>query len=145
MDSACCRQRDLTTKSWSTRSRNIRQSSKLTRIKVVLVLWTKLDISSSSQKLLEVSDYLVTSTAFRILAGMWIMMENFFRPSYTIMYPFEKGPLSPRFRGEHALRRYPSGEERCIGMYPKYRAMWHSNSSSMQTLRGYLSRTSHHH
>ncbi len=30
-------------------------------------------------------------------------------------YPFEKGPLSPRFRGEHALRRYPNGEERCIG------------------------------
>jgi hypothetical protein len=41
-------------------------------------------------------------------------MEQFFRPPYTIMYPFEKGPLSPRFRGEHALRRYPSGEERCI-------------------------------
>ena len=36
-------------------------------------------------------------------------------PPYTIMYPFEKGPLSPRFRGEHALRRYPNGEERCIG------------------------------
>jgi len=48
--------------------------------------------------------------------GMWIVLENFFRPPYTIMYPFEKGPLSPRFRGEHALRRYPSGEERCIGM-----------------------------
>jgi formate hydrogenlyase subunit 6/NADH:ubiquinone oxidoreductase subunit I len=31
-----------------------------------------------------------------------------------INYPFEKGPLSPRFRGEHALRRYESGEERCI-------------------------------
>lgn len=31
------------------------------------------------------------------------------------MYPFEKGALSPRFRGEHALRRYPTGEERCIG------------------------------
>jgi len=46
---------------------------------------------------------------------MWIVLENFFRPPYTIMYPFEKGPLSPRFRGEHALRRYPSGEERCIG------------------------------
>ena len=30
------------------------------------------------------------------------------------MYPFEKGALSPRFRGEHALRRYPTGEERCI-------------------------------
>ncbi|KAI9574783.1 Ndufs8, NADH:ubiquinone oxidoreductase 23 kd subunit [Boletus coccyginus] len=49
-----------------------------------------------------------------ILRGMWIVMENFFRPPYTIMYPYEKGPLSPRFRGEHALRRYPSGEERCI-------------------------------
>ena len=47
---------------------------------------------------------------------MWIVVENFFRPPYTIMYPYEKGPLSPRFRGEHALRRYPSGEERCIGM-----------------------------
>jgi NADH dehydrogenase (ubiquinone) Fe-S protein 8 len=33
------------------------------------------------------------------------------------MYPFEKGPLSPRFRGEHALRRYPNGEERCIGAW----------------------------
>lgn len=32
----------------------------------------------------------------------------------TINYPFEKGVLSPRFRGEHALRRYPNGEERCI-------------------------------
>ncbi|CAO1622987.1 unnamed protein product [Parajaminaea phylloscopi] len=49
-----------------------------------------------------------------ILRGMWIVLENFFRPPYTISYPFEKGPLSPRFRGEHALRRYPSGEERCI-------------------------------
>ncbi|KAK7470362.1 ndufs8, ubiquinone oxidoreductase 23 kd subunit [Stygiomarasmius scandens] len=49
-----------------------------------------------------------------IFRGMWIVIEQFFRPPYTIMYPFEKGPLSPRFRGEHALRRYPSGEERCI-------------------------------
>jgi len=37
-----------------------------------------------------------------------------FQPKVTIMYPFEKGPVSPRYRGEHALRRYPSGEERCI-------------------------------
>jgi NADH-quinone oxidoreductase subunit I len=35
-------------------------------------------------------------------------------PKATLNYPHEKGPLSPRFRGEHALRRYPSGEERCI-------------------------------
>lgn len=37
------------------------------------------------------------------------------KPKVTINYPFEKGYLSPRFRGEHALRRYPSGDERCIG------------------------------
>ncbi|TYJ53191.1 NADH dehydrogenase [ubiquinone] iron-sulfur protein 8, mitochondrial [Cryptococcus floricola] len=49
-----------------------------------------------------------------IVRGMWIVLEQFFRPPYTIMYPFEKGPLSARFRGEHALRRYPNGEERCI-------------------------------
>ncbi|KAK3988752.1 putative NADH-ubiquinone oxidoreductase 23 kDa subunit [Cladorrhinum sp. PSN332] len=49
-----------------------------------------------------------------MLRGMYVLMEQFFRPPYTILYPFEKGPISPRFRGEHALRRYPSGEERCI-------------------------------
>ncbi|RIA84862.1 NADH-ubiquinone oxidoreductase 23 kDa subunit mitochondrial precursor [Glomus cerebriforme] len=49
-----------------------------------------------------------------IFRGMWLVLEQFFRPPYTIYYPYEKGPLSPRFRGEHALRRYPTGEERCI-------------------------------
>ena len=43
-----------------------------------------------------------------------LAMRYFFRPKVTVNYPFEKGPLSPRFRGEHALRRYASGEERCI-------------------------------
>jgi NADH dehydrogenase (ubiquinone) Fe-S protein 8 len=46
--------------------------------------------------------------------GAWVVLEQFFRPAYTIYYPFEKNALSPRFRGEHALRRYPTGEERCI-------------------------------
>jgi len=41
-------------------------------------------------------------------------MRYFFKPKATLNYPFEKGRLSPRFRGEHALRRYPNGEERCI-------------------------------
>jgi NADH dehydrogenase (ubiquinone) Fe-S protein 8 len=49
-----------------------------------------------------------------ILRGLWLLMENIFEPKVTLNYPFEKGPLSSRFRGEHALRRYPSGEERCI-------------------------------
>ena len=41
-------------------------------------------------------------------------MRYFFSPKKTINYPFEKMPYSPRFRGEHALRRYPNGQERCI-------------------------------
>lgn len=45
-----------------------------------------------------------------LIRGMWVVLESFFRPPYTLMYPFEKGALSPRFRGEHALRRYPSGK-----------------------------------
>ena len=48
------------------------------------------------------------------VSGMWLTLRYFFRPKVTINYPFEKGPISPRFRGEHALRRYPNGEERCI-------------------------------
>ena len=49
-----------------------------------------------------------------LFSGMAVTLKYFFRPKVTINYPYEKGPLSPRFRGEHALRRYPSGEERCI-------------------------------
>ena len=49
-----------------------------------------------------------------LVAGMGLTMRYFFRPKATINYPYEKGPLGPRFKGEHALRRYPNGEERCI-------------------------------
>jgi NADH-quinone oxidoreductase subunit I len=49
-----------------------------------------------------------------LAAGMALTLRYFFRPKATINYPYEKGPLSPRFKGEHALRRYPNGEERCI-------------------------------
>lgn len=49
-----------------------------------------------------------------LIRGMGVALGHFFKEPATINYPFEKGPLSPRFRGEHALRRYPSGEERCI-------------------------------
>jgi len=49
-----------------------------------------------------------------IMRGMCLTMSYFFREKVTINYPFEKAPLSPRFRGEHALRRYSTGEERCI-------------------------------
>ncbi len=49
-----------------------------------------------------------------LVSGMMLTLLYMFRPKVTLNYPYEKGPLSPRFRGEHALRRYPNGEERCI-------------------------------
>jgi len=48
------------------------------------------------------------------VSAFFLAMRYFFMPKATINYPFERGPISPRFRGELALRRYPNGEERCI-------------------------------
>jgi len=48
------------------------------------------------------------------VAALGLALRYMTRPKVTLNYPHEKSPLSPRFRGEHALRRYPSGEERCI-------------------------------
>jgi NADH-quinone oxidoreductase subunit I len=49
-----------------------------------------------------------------IMSGFALTFRYMFKPKATINYPYERSPQSPRFRGEHALRRYPSGEERCI-------------------------------
>ena len=49
-----------------------------------------------------------------LCAGLWLTLKYLFKPKYTMIYPMEKIPQSPRFRGLHALRRYPNGEERCI-------------------------------
>jgi NADH-quinone oxidoreductase subunit I len=48
------------------------------------------------------------------VSAFFLAVRYMFKRRPTVNYPFEKGPLSPRFRGEHALRRYPNGEERCI-------------------------------
>ena len=56
-----------------------------------------------------------TFTLRELRKGLGITFRYFFRPKFTIEYPFEKTPQSGRFRGLHALRRYPNGEERCIG------------------------------
>ena len=48
------------------------------------------------------------------IGGLFIAIKELFKSKKTINYPFEKGKISPRYRGEHALRRYPNGEERCI-------------------------------
>jgi NADH-quinone oxidoreductase subunit I len=49
-----------------------------------------------------------------LISGLSLTLKYFFRQKVTINYPYEKGAISPRFKGEHALRRYPNGEERCI-------------------------------
>ena len=58
--------------------------------------------------------YIKSFTLFELLQGMFLTLKYMFKAKVTINYPHEKGSSSPRFRGEHALRRYPSGEERCI-------------------------------
>ena len=49
-----------------------------------------------------------------ILRGAFKTLRMITKKKATLAYPHEKNPISPRFRGEHALRRYPNGEERCI-------------------------------
>jgi NADH-quinone oxidoreductase subunit I len=58
--------------------------------------------------------YLKSLMLLELLQGLWLTLVYMFKPKYTINYPYEKFPQSPRFRGLHALRRYPNGEERCI-------------------------------
>lgn len=49
-----------------------------------------------------------------IILGMFLTLRYMFRPKYTLRFPMEKGPISTRFRGEHCLRKYEDGSERCI-------------------------------
>lgn len=59
-------------------------------------------------------EHLNTWLLTELLRGMALTGKSLFKRKITIQYPEEKTPLSPRFRGLHALRRYPNGEERCI-------------------------------
>ena len=63
---------------------------------------------------MNISRFLKTIFLFEFVLALLMAIREIFKPKKTINYPYEKGSLSPRFRGEHALRRYPSGEERCI-------------------------------
>lgn len=58
--------------------------------------------------------YLKSFSLFDFIKGLGVTGRYFFKRKITIQYPEEKTPVSPRFRGLHALRRYPNGEERCI-------------------------------
>lgn len=61
-----------------------------------------------------VQHYVKTFLLWELLKGMWLTGRYLFARKFTVQYPEEKAPQSPRFRGLHALRRYPNGEERCI-------------------------------
>jgi NADH-quinone oxidoreductase subunit I len=59
-------------------------------------------------------NYFRSLLLIELLKGMWVTGKYFWKPKYTMRYPMERIPQSHRFRGLHALRRYPNGEERCI-------------------------------
>ncbi|OOZ70481.1 NADH-quinone oxidoreductase subunit NuoI, partial [Solemya velum gill symbiont] len=61
-----------------------------------------------------VTNYVKSLFLFELLKGMKLTGKYFFRKKFTVLYPEQKAPVSPRFRGLHAQRRYPNGEERCI-------------------------------
>ncbi len=62
----------------------------------------------------DLKHFVKSFTLIELLKGMSVTGKYFFSRKFTIRYPEEKTPQSPRFRGLHALRRYPNGEERCI-------------------------------
>ncbi len=61
-----------------------------------------------------VRQFLKSYLLLELCRGLWLTWRSLFRPKFTVQYPEEKTPQSHRFRGLHALRRYPNGEERCI-------------------------------
>ena len=63
---------------------------------------------------MSIAHYIKTFTLWEFVKAHALTLKYFFRAKATINYPYEKNPISPRFRGEHALRRYANGEERCI-------------------------------
>jgi len=61
-----------------------------------------------------ISRFIKTWLLPELIRGLSVTGGYFFKKKFTVQYPDEKTPKSPRFRGLHALRRYPNGEERCI-------------------------------
>ncbi|HPE81567.1 MAG: NADH-quinone oxidoreductase subunit NuoI [Chromatiaceae bacterium] len=61
-----------------------------------------------------ITNYIRSLFLFELLKGLSVTGSYFFARKFTLQYPEQKAPVSPRFRGLHALRRYPNGEERCI-------------------------------
>lgn len=64
--------------------------------------------------MMNIKHYFKSFFLIELAKGLMVTGKHLFQPKITIRYPEEKTPMSPRFRGLHALRRYPNGEERCI-------------------------------
>ena len=71
-------------------------------------------VASKSRVPFSWRDFLSSFMLLELFRGMALTCKYLFQPKVTVQFPEEKTPLSPRFRGLHALRRYPNGEERCI-------------------------------
>jgi len=71
-------------------------------------------VAKTSASAFSLKDFLSSFMLVELLTGMRLTGKYAFRSKITLEYPEEKTPLSPRFRGLHALRRYENGEERCI-------------------------------
>jgi NADH-quinone oxidoreductase subunit I len=71
-------------------------------------------ISSTERAMKRITNFFGSLLLIELLRGMMLTGRHLFARKITVQYPEEKTPQSPRFRGLHALRRYPNGEERCI-------------------------------
>jgi NADH-quinone oxidoreductase subunit I len=71
-------------------------------------------VKGHAQAMQAVREFFKTFFLLELLQGLALTGRNLFARKVTVQYPDEKTPMSPRFRGLHALRRYPNGEERCI-------------------------------
>ena len=79
------------------------------------VLWLILAFfSSAGLFVLLGAEFLAMLLVVVYVGAVGLSLKYMAKPKATVNYPFERNPQSPRFRGEHALRRYPNGEERCI-------------------------------
>lgn len=75
---------------------------------------TSNSVAKAETSSFSIKDFISSFLLIELFKGMWLTGRYAFRDKITLQYPEEKTPLSPRFRGLHALRRYENGEERCI-------------------------------
>jgi hypothetical protein len=78
------------------------------------------------------------------VSATWLALKYFVSPKATLNYPHEKGPLSPRFRGEHALRRYPNGEELSPQKNEEARRVEEAENEEEHGVHGVARRYDHH-